>query len=631
MCLLLALAAPAQAMTYEDIEVTLQSDSKDKSSHGYFEYVFLITNRSAERPHTVTLSVPDQKGFTGSDHIRELRRTVRVGAKETVRVALLQPDYPHLGGEDVAVFLDERRQEYPVVLRPNATQHSSHLYFSRGGRGSFSAGAPEPLVLKSPSIRKTFPRAETPPGPGMGGMAGRRSGMRPPGAGPGGFPPMPRRGFGRVPPGVPSPAKPGVPANTHFLAEQQPLESWSTDWLAYARYDGIVVRGDDLKAMPPAVRMALWQYVETGGSLLVLGDADLRGLSVSRTKESEDGWRLVEAGFGRCIVSPDDDFDQWKENHFELLKSSWAETAMPWEGQRNSYEANEKFPVVDDIGVPIKGLFVLMFLFTLAIGPVNFLVLARKKRRIWMLWTTPAISLFTCLTVFGYMLLSEGWEGHLRTETLTLLDEGTHRATTIGWTAAYSPLTPSDGLHFDYQTEVVSQRAEPVRRAGVRSCTLDWSRDQHLASGWIEARVPAHFKVRKSEMRRERVTVRHETDQSVSIFNRLGAEMRRFSYKDEKGQLYTAEHVAAGAEAKLKLENVGEMPELTRTIRSVFLSPSWLDSMQGLASAPLHYLRPRSYLAEMDDSPFLEPALRTAKTRKCRSVVVGFLSDAIRE
>src|SRR5262249_53201279 len=215
---------------------------------------------------TVTLSIPDQKGHTGSDHIRELRRTVQVGAKETVRVTLLQPDHPHLGGEDVAVILDDRRQEYPVVLRPNATQHSSRFYYSGGGARSYPAGAPEPLVLKSPSIHKNFPVAE-PPDPMMGGMPGRRFGMPPPGAGPGGFPPGPRRGFGRVPPGAPTQAKPGVPAHTQLTASQEPFESWSTDWLAYSRYDGIVVRGDDLKAMPPAVRTALWQYVETGGSL----------------------------------------------------------------------------------------------------------------------------------------------------------------------------------------------------------------------------------------------------------------------------------------------------------------------------------------------------------------------------
>jgi hypothetical protein len=605
---LLALTAPARAMTYGDIEVTLLSEPKDKSWHGYFEYVFLVTNRSTERPHTVTLSMPAQKWGTGLDHIRELRRTQRVGPNETARIALLQPDYPNVGGGDVTVFLDGQRQEQAVLLRPNAIQRDSRFYFPRRGFPSYPGVAPEPLVLKSPSIRKSFPLADPPAVPMMGGMRGGR----------------PMIGPGGVSPRAPGPPKVGIPADTQFPLAQ-PIENWSTNWLAYSRYDGILITSDDLKEMPPDVRIALWQYVETGGSLLVLGEADLRGLSVSRTEE-KDGWHVHEAGFGKCLVSPDDDFERWKKPRFDLLAKSWSETRGPWEGQRSSYDANQKFPIVDDIGIPIKGLFVLMLLFALAIGPINFLVLARKKRRIWMLWTTPAISLVTCLAVFGYMLLSEGWQGRVRTETLTLLDEETHRATTIGWTAVYSPLTPSDGLHFSYDTEVAPQRVEQWRRGGVRSCTLDWSRDQHFASGWVEARVPAHFQVRRSEMRRERVLIHREEDGTLSMVNGLRAAIRRFVYLDEKGLLHTAEHIAAGAPAILTPKNREAVPKI-ETMRSVFLSSSWPSSIQNVATTPQRSLRPRSYMAEVDDSPFLDDALRNAKTRKCHAVVVGLLKE----
>jgi hypothetical protein len=611
LCLLLALAAPARATTYGDIEVILLSEPKDKSWHGYFEYVFLVTNHSKEQAHTVTLSMPDQKGYTGLDHIRELRRTVRVEPNNTARIALLQPDYPNVGGVDVTVFLDERRQENTVMLRPNAIQRDSRFYFPGRGFPSYPGAAPEPLVLKSPSIRKSFPLADPPVGPMMGRMPGGMMGM---GGPPPGRPPRPA-----------GPPKVGIPADTQFPLAQA-LETWSTNWLAYTRYDGVIVTGDDLKALPPAVRIALWQYVETGGSLLVLGDADLRGLSVSVTKQEADGWRVLEAGFGQCLVSPDDDFERWKGPRFDLLARSWTETRAPWQGQRNSYEANQKFPVVDDIGIPIKGLFVLMLLFALAIGPINFLVLARKKRRIWMLWTTPAISLVTCLAVFGYMLLSEGWQGRLRTETLTLLDERTHRATTIGWTGVYSPLTPGDGLHFSYDTEVAPQRVEQWRRGGVRSCTIDWSRDQHFASGWVEARVPAHFQVRRSEMRRERVLVHRKEDGTLSMVNGLRVAIRHFVYLDEKGLLHTAEHIAAGAEAVLTPKNREGVPAM-ETMRRVFLNPSWPSAIQNVATTPQRSLRPRSYMAEVDDSPFLDDALHNAKTRKCHAVVVGLLNE----
>ena len=44
----------------------------------------------------------------------------------------------------------------------------------------------------------------------------------------------------------------------------------------------------------------------------------------------------------------------------------------------------------------------------MVIGPVNLIYLNRIKRRTWMLWTIPAISVATTLLVFAYSLLREG-------------------------------------------------------------------------------------------------------------------------------------------------------------------------------------------------------------------------------
>ena len=70
-----------------------------------------------------------------------------------------------------------------------------------------------------------------------------------------------------------------------------------------------------------------------------------------------------------------------------------------------------------------------------------------------LLWTVPAISGLTVAAVFGYMLVAEGWSRHQRTQVITVKDEATGRATTIGWTSFYSPVTPAEGLHFGYETE----------------------------------------------------------------------------------------------------------------------------------------------------------------------------------
>ena len=210
--------------------------------------------------------------------------------------------------------------------------------------------------------------------------------------------------------------------------------------------------------------------------------------------------------------------------------------------------ANTIFPVVNKLGIPVRGLFLLMLLFAVTIGPLNLILLSRRKRRIWMLWTTPVISLVTCFAVFAYATFGEGWNRHARTEGLTILDERVRRAATIGWAGFYSALTPSEGLRFGYETEVTPL---PQSLTTTTARTVDWTHDQHLANGWVTARIPAHFMVRKSELRRERITVRREADAGLRIVNGLGADISEFWLADKDGTIYSTTGIFAGAEAKL--------------------------------------------------------------------------------
>jgi hypothetical protein len=335
-----------------------------------------------------------------------------------------------------------------------------------------------------------------------------------------------------------------------------PVSAWSTNWLGFSRYDGVVVTGDDIRQMPPAVQSALRRYVECGGALLVLGGLELPESWELRESQRSDpladsvGLVNYNIGFGQCIVSTETDTKGLKSEQWREIVDSWVKTATPWQIGWSIEEANHRFPVVSKgLGVPVRGLFLLILLFAVAIGPVNLIVLSRKKRRIWMLWTTPVISLITCLAVFGYATFAEGWTRHARIEGLTLLDERTHRATTIGWTAFYSSLTPGDGLHFDYETELTPQIASTPLTGTPR--TVDWTHDQHLASGWMTARVPAHFMLRKSEVRRDRITVRRGVSDSLSVVNGLGADISQFWLANRDGAIYSGTDIPAGAEAEL--------------------------------------------------------------------------------
>ena len=527
-CLLVAIGcftvSNAFAVEFDDIVITPELTPSGDSYHGYAEYRFAVTNRSSDKTHEVKLIFPkDSLGYSGN-RIREMTRSVLVGPSATAYVSLFQPPV-EMHGHSLGVVIDGRVQAEKVPL--SSTRHGGAHYTTRpititsAGSPSHSPGTTSttvfsaPVILMSRNVDATNLHAHANKLLTTTSSLGRGS-------------------YETIDLGL-------------------PVSAWSTNWLGFSRYDGVVVTGDDIRQMPPAVQSALRRYVECGGALLVLGGRELTdSWELRESQKSEPltdaaGFVNYNIGFGQCIVSTETGTGHLKTEQWREVVESWINTATPWQIRWSIEDANRLFPVVSGgLGIPVRGLFLLMLLFVAVIGPVNLIVLSRKKRRIWMFWTVPVISLLTCVAVFAYATLAEGWNKHGRTEGVTILDENIHRATTIGWTAFYTSLTPGDGLHFGYETELTPQTIDMKTER-----TINWTKDQHLQNGWVTARIPAHFMLRKSEVRRERVTVRTEANGRLKIVNGLGADIRQFWLADRDGTIHTALNIRAGAEANL--------------------------------------------------------------------------------
>jgi hypothetical protein len=590
----LCLARPAWAVGYGDVAVTIEPVPTGNSSHGYTAYGVWVTNSSTATTHQVTFTLPKTDYQYYGNRLRAIIGNVEVGPGKRVRAWLFQPSEPPLNGMDLGVTIDGREQQDPVPINLNQGRSPvSYGYSTRypvtvpAPRGMVSVGYGGQLVLLSRST--AFVEK------------------------------MMRRGGGINP--------------SQFPYSDVPITEWSDRWLAYSRYDGVMVTADDLRKMPSGAQTALMQYVECGGSLIVLGTWSVPESWKGRKLAPRQSYTIYQGGFGQCLVTDNAAAESIPADLLTDAANSWIQTSERWNSSRSSpSRLNSAFPVVESVGIPVRGLFILMVVFALAIGPLSLYVLARKNRRIWMLWTVPAISLVTCLAVFGYMLLLEGWEGHLRTEGLTILDQTTHRATTIGLTAFYSPVTPSDGLHFGPDTELSPQLADdayPYRRGGGAARTIDWGHgeDQHLSKGWVTARTPAYFMVRKSEVRRERVSVSRGPDGTLTMVNGLGAEIQDFWYADENNWLYSAGPVASGSRVVLTATGKQLTGRPVEALRQVYQRDS-LTNINNLSKSPQTWLLPREYLATLEASLFIEDGLAKAKTRKTRAVVLGILKES---
>ena len=573
-----------------DIVVTpLQPLLSDEptTTHGYIEYRFLVQNKSDKQDHRVTVQLPRfDDGRNWGTYIRSMRKSATLGPRSDVQLSLFQP-YVRLGSIAVALEIDGR--PVPAAnLQVDVAGRRATDQDRGGGRRVF--GVPQVLWLNTgQKDRLFFQRRSVVLGLGRGGEKAE--------------------------------------AANHRVADL-PLGKWSDNCLGLGQYDGICVPGKALEAAPDGVQSALWQYVETGGTLLVLGPCN-RLPWTAPAKVA--GMKIHRSGFGVCVMTEVDDVRKLDARQWEILDGLWQQSSRPWSQITNASDAHRIFPVVDNVEIPIRGLCAFMLAFVIAIGPVNMYILSRLRRRIWLLWTVPVVSLLTTGLLFLYVAVTDGWRPHVRANILTVLDERTQRASSIGWLGYYSPTTSGSGLRFGLDTEL-SPHFESTGRGGrwgrgdemERSLTIDWTDDQHLEAGWLTAKVPLHFLVRRSHKQQERLQVRL-ADGALYAVNGLGTDVDKLWVADRDGLIHEATAVKAGVEAKLAATAM-KATDKADMLREGYAG-NWLKTTETLEANPERYLRPGCYIAVTKEMPFVDAGIEHTQTKKLHTVVYGILKD----
>lgn len=602
------LGVSVRAEDYGDVSVSVESVLTGSPSRygndGYGEYRIIVVNRSATKTHRVTVILFKDDY---SSNFGQSRREIEVAPGSTAAVSIFT--YSMQNGSLASVEIDGVEQRNPALIDPSRT--SSWTVRS----------SPRYSILISREIEKSDVMRS----------ASVESGFK-----------------------FPNPE-----SDVAYLSYQSPLSEWTKHWIGYSGFEGVILTAAELETAPEPSRAALIRYAESGGAVIVAGRWEVPAPWKSRytpldgsfsefnpvgslpgfmgtpapaqvgqsvlTPEiqlpGQNDVRVYFVGFGALVVTGATPLEQVTVDQWKLIKTIFHASRPEQKPYHNLGMMIRDFPVVDRIGVPVRGLFVMMMAFVLLVGPINFFWLAGPGKKIRILWTIPIISLMTCLLVAGYALIGEGTSARSRTESLTVLDENARRATTLGWTAVYSPVTPRNGLHFSLDAELVPQYFD--YNAGFNR-VIDFSNDQHLASGWVSSRIPAFFKIRKNESRRERLTIR-VADGSSGVWtavNGLGVPIRRLWFADAKGRVFTAEEIAPGAQAKLIDASLLASGDKT-SIHNFDNYGDWLERMKWVEEHPAEFLTPGSYLALVDQSPFVEEGLDNISDRRGRSLILG--------
>jgi hypothetical protein len=280
------------------------------------------------------------------------------------------------------------------------------------------------------------------------------------------------------------------------------------------------------------------QAAELAASAAAGGVAD--PLSVLATRESDWVWMFN--------ATPEAHWRWFRRNGFSLRRANddYWELLIPGVGE-----------------APVWSFLLLVSLFAIVIGPVNYFLLDRSRRLYLLLITVPAGATVVTVCLFGYALFTDGFGVRLRARSFTELDQRAGQAAVWSRQSYYAGIAPGQGLVFPADTTVFPIVAEPEWSPGglgAMSGRLAWRDEQHLEAGYLSSRTATQFMVQRATKSEARLVVREGSGtqrvpgvqgSGPQVENRLEAHVRYLLLRDRGGAYFSTRDLAANATAML--------------------------------------------------------------------------------
>ena len=252
--------------------------------------------------------------------------------------------------------------------------------------------------------------------------------------------------------------------------------------------------------------------------------------------------------------------------------------------------------LVPGVGLPPVSLFqVLITLFVIGIGPVNYILLRRVGRLNLLLATVPLAALSITACIFAYSLLTDGLSTRVRTRSYTEIDQSTGLAVSWARHSYYSGLRPQQGLTFPRDTIVYPIHPEDYNYShnnydnSFYEFHLD--EEQRLLGDWLPSRVPTQYLAILSTETTARLQVKQE-QAKLQIHNELQTSLRQLLVNGTNGKFYWGENIAEGDDLELTEISPAEAKNSLRaTLQEQKLE--FPDELQGMNHFP-HYPYGRS-------------------------------------
>lgn len=398
-----------------------------------------------------------------------------------------------------------------------------------------------------------------------------------------------------------------------------PSNSLPSSWIDYSGLDIVSIPLTELNKLPKGTQAALIQWTRCGGTLLVTAAGDWESASGAPAKllisdvDSAGAWswaepqladrdvaqivhqdtsggtttistptaapgewsrevmpfRVADVGFGKLALFRGQPFPGTAQDWFWLLKSIGGPPRWDW-GKRHGESARTGtsdfllFLIPGVGGVPIVMFLVLITIFAVVIGPLNYFVLARRKQLHLLLLTIPSVALMTSLVLFGYTIVAHGFSVKARCRSLTFVDQTAQSAVTFSRLSLYAGQAPSAGMQFSRDTAVYPIWPENEQ---FESGQVDWTNSQNLTSGWLRSRTRTQFLTVGHRTERGRLEVTSSGPDKLTVANGFEWGFEPLVVVNEQGQLFVGKSVPAGASIDLQPATEAELKEVSTALQ----------------------------------------------------------------
>jgi hypothetical protein len=306
---------------------------------------------------------------------------------------------------------------------------------------------------------------------------------------------------------------------------------------------------------------------------------------------------------------------------------------------------------------PVIAFLVLISMFMIVVGPVNYLFLRSRGKLYLLLFTVPAAALVVTLSLLGYAMLSDGLGIKWRCRSLTILDQTQSSAVAWARHSYFAGLPPTGGLTFSRQTAVYPLMFEPPIRFQNYGPTrrVDWTDQQRLIAGYLPSRTTTQLLTLRSGECEAKLEIQESNSppKPPVVANRLNTRIRALIIRDSHGTFWQTNGAAddlvlmeAGAdEVQKQFESLitSRQPVIEMRVDHTWNRNRWFGydvdyavaaqprtvssllerKLLALANGGIRTLGPRSYVVIVERSPFVESGYATVEELDGFHVVVG--------